>query len=316
MKVSNVEETIKKIEEVRKEVEDYIKKEIKEEDLLQEFLKFNNELALFLVNHIEKYGKNLDSIHIYKPKSIEEYYEIIKEKIILGSHLEIVRNEANKIREKIADEWDTDKIYFPKDFNEYKNNSWKYILVAKEIEKYIRSKIKYVSEPDDIIYSAQKILEQGYGDCDDFAVILSSFFRSLNFKVGIGFLNNHVYSSVILPTAEVYEDKEEIRIRFVIVPADNIRFKLSSFEEELTIYDLLNFFSKVREKIVKLVLQGDKRIVKELNEIKENLKYYSEAKFFPIDPLEYNEIKELMNLDDLMNKILDDINLIIQYNER
>jgi len=264
MKTSDVIAILKKIEETRKEVEDYIKKEIKEDYLLEEISKINNEIALFLISNIEK---SSEITHIFKPKSIEEYYDLIKEKIILGSHSEIIINEANRIREKfVKDEWDIDKIYYPHDFDDYKNNSWKYIHVAKEIEKHVRDKIKYISEPDDIIYPAPKILEQGYGDCDDFTVLLSSLFRSLNFKVCIGFIKNHIFSSLVLPSAEVYEDeKTKINIKYVIVPVDNIRFKLRYFKEEITIYDFLDFFSNFRERLINLILEGKLEIMEEIN---------------------------------------------------
>ena len=74
---------------------------------------------------------------------------------------------------------------------------------AKAICEWVRDSIGYVSDPlgSEYIQTPEETLNNGGGDCDDMAVLLSALLMNVRFPCALVFLQKHVYVAVYLPQA-------------------------------------------------------------------------------------------------------------------
>jgi hypothetical protein len=77
---------------------------------------------------------------------------------------------------------------------------------VKAIQRWTRDNIRYVRDIQGVetLHSASKILELGYGDCDDKSILVSAMLQSVGYPVklkAVGFTSNtlsHIYPMVKL----------------------------------------------------------------------------------------------------------------------
>jgi len=277
------EDIVKYLVSVENEVLNYLEKCLKEHaiplEVYERVISLNEEVTKKLLEGLGKIEPS--EVHILEPDRVREweFARIVIELIKASSHKREIIDLAHKIREDyslVRDfplDWSPKEfIYDPTGVSEEPAKIWDseieietvlrvldhYTGVAKAVEEKIRTLIKYVEEPDDIVRMAGRTLKIGFGDCDDFAVLIGSIWRALGFWVCIGVGPNHVFPAVILPSLEMVGEPEEInkekkggsaRFRAIptIVPADNI--KLNLFGKAFGCYDLLNFNSPLRQNI-------------------------------------------------------------------
>jgi len=236
--------------------------------------------------------------HRIGPMTEWEEIKVIIDFIVASSHLDKIQKFASKIREVYLKAkgldlpWVPSILYDVDYLREFMKRGSKkdtldphevayifrqYAGVAKAVQEKVLSMIRYSEEPDDIIRMADKTLELGFGDCDDTTVLICSLWRALNFHVCLGVTQGHIMPAIILPSIElveddvrsknIFKDKEGKRYKIihVIVPNDHVKLW-----GEITYYDLLNFDSKPRSFLRRLVIMllpmGD------LNKLKESMK--------------------------------------------
>ena len=74
----------------------------------------------------------------------------------------------------------------------------------KKLHKFVRDEIRYTKDINTVetVHTADRVLSQGYGDCDDKAVLLASMLEAIGHParfVAVGFQPNH-FSHVYVET--------------------------------------------------------------------------------------------------------------------
>jgi transglutaminase-like putative cysteine protease len=76
---------------------------------------------------------------------------------------------------------------------------------AETIFAYVQSNVRYIQDINDVetLYPAQWTLSNGYGDCDDFSVLMASMLESIGHKcrfMAISFEGPEDFSHVLIQT--------------------------------------------------------------------------------------------------------------------
>jgi len=350
------EDIVKYLVSVKNEVSNYLEKCLKGRAIPLEVYErvrlLNEEVAKKLLKDLGEIKPN--EVHILEPDrvSVWEFARIVIELIKASSHEREIIDLAHKIRRDYSLargfplDWSPENFYynFFEVFREpakMKDSEIEVVLrmldhytgVAKAVEEKIRTLIKYVEEPDDIVRMAGRTLEIGLGDCDDFTVLIGSIWRALGFLVCIGVGPNHVFPAVILPSLEMVEEPEEevnqekigSSARFMamptIIPADGVKLNLSG--KIFSYYDLLNFNSSFRRNIYTFLVQtfgskkienllsiennekleGDKQI-KELYNFLRRLQHTSEwYTYYPVPPVSDSMLGQCRHLITLLLEV-------------
>ena len=283
-----IENIIDYVNSVQREVSDYLEKRLEEETISIEtyytIKRLNDEVVRNLLDKVQRkdltyFGFISELLDHFKSGEFHvledmEEWEIAKVMIDftkISSHKERIIDLANKIREDFSKAHGFPLSFSPSTFcyrfdpqeiYELSLDEVEKILiplnhhigVAKAIEEKIRKTINHIPEPGDIIRMADKTLENGYGDCDDFTVLIASLWRALGFEVCIGLTRGHAMPAIVLPSIELIEESDQqeqgkikCKVFYTIVPGDNVKLKFAG--REFSCYDLLNFNSKFREHV-------------------------------------------------------------------
>lgn len=279
----------------------------------------NEELFSKILSEVLTHSSNKSGVIVFERRAPEWKIASIMVGMIRGySHDRKIVQLANKIMEEYSkaknyptiwspsqtiyrDHFTSDFPYFkPKLSIEVYENEFKslitifqhYIGVAKAVEDEVRSIIDYREEPDDEIKAPTVTLNEKYGDCDDFTVLIGSLWRALNFLVCLGLMSGHAYPVVVLPSLRIHKkdenkDKVKVEIDLVLVPGDNV--KLPSIG--ISIYELLYSTSKIHSI--------------SSNELEELERYgKSHSRFFPVHPLTSFNVEQCQDLFSLVNESL------------